>query len=162
MTYTEAIITDVLCRGIADTEIQMDLLGDAMSLEQALKFIEAKEAGKRSATRLSLPQSAEAMGSSYRRQGKPPPHHPHVPTPSYCGTTKPWPIRAARAVWLALPPWTHPQGAPTGSSEDARCTFNTCEHQPLPLMDGPPLRLMIDSDATPTAHHSPIPVPLRK
>ena len=29
VTYTEAILTDVLCRGIADTEIQMDLLGDA-------------------------------------------------------------------------------------------------------------------------------------
>ena len=23
-------------------------------------------------------------------------------------------------------------------------TFNTCEHQPLPMMDGPPLRLMVD------------------
>ena len=39
-------------------------------------------------------------------------------------------------------------------------SFNTCEHQPLPRMDGPPLRLMIDPNATPTAHHSPIPVPL--
>ena len=35
-------------------------------------------------------------------------------------------------------------------------TFNTCDHQPLPLMDGPPLRLMIDPNAVPTAHHSPI------
>ena len=90
--YTEAILTDVLCRGIADAEIQMDLLGDAnqaMSLEQALKFIEAKEAGKRSVTRLSLPQSAEAMGSSYRKQKKPPPPPPSHPNPeicSYCGT----------------------------------------------------------------------------
>ena len=39
-------------------------------------------------------------------------------------------------------------------------TFNTCEHQPLPLMSGPPLRLAIDPLATPTAHHTPIPVPL--
>ena len=39
-------------------------------------------------------------------------------------------------------------------------TFNTCEHQALPLMDSPPMRLMIDPNATPTAHHSPIPVPL--
>ncbi len=36
-------------------------------------------------------------------------------------------------------------------------TFNTCEHQTLPLMEGPP---MIDPQATPTAHHTPIPVPL--
>ena len=39
-------------------------------------------------------------------------------------------------------------------------TFNTCEHQPLPLMSGPPLKLRIDSDAEPVAHHSPIPVPV--
>ena len=39
-------------------------------------------------------------------------------------------------------------------------TFNTCEHQPLPLMEGPPLKLMIDSDAEPVAHHTPVPVPL--
>ena len=39
-------------------------------------------------------------------------------------------------------------------------TFNTCGHQALPLMEGPPLQLMIDPDATPVAHHSPIPVPL--
>ena len=39
-------------------------------------------------------------------------------------------------------------------------TFNVCEHQSLPMMQGPPLRLMIDPQATPKAHHSPIPVPL--
>lgn len=39
-------------------------------------------------------------------------------------------------------------------------TFNTCEHQPLPFMKGPPLKLMIDSDAEPVAHHTPVPVPL--
>ena len=91
VTYTEAILTDVLCRGIADAEIQRDLLGDtnqAMTLEQAIKFVEAKESGKRSANRLSTTQSAEAAGSSYRRQKK-----PQTPTSaqanpevcSYCG-----------------------------------------------------------------------------
>lgn len=39
-------------------------------------------------------------------------------------------------------------------------TFNTCEHQVLPMMTGPPIRLMIDPDAKPVAHHNPIPVPL--
>ena len=39
-------------------------------------------------------------------------------------------------------------------------TFNTCEHQPLPMMEGPPMHLMIDSKAKPTAYHSPIPVPI--
>lgn len=42
----------------------------------------------------------------------------------------------------------------------ASSTFNTCEHQTLPLMDGPPMRLMIDPDAAPVAHHKPVPVPL--
>ena len=42
----------------------------------------------------------------------------------------------------------------------ASSTFNTCEHHTLPLVDGPPMRLMIDPDATPTANYSPIPVPL--
>ena len=39
-------------------------------------------------------------------------------------------------------------------------TFNTCTHQPLPLMEVPPMRLMIDKNAEPVAHHTPIPVPL--
>ena len=39
-------------------------------------------------------------------------------------------------------------------------TFNTCQHQLLPKMSGPPIRLMIDPDAQPTAHHTPIPVPV--
>ena len=39
-------------------------------------------------------------------------------------------------------------------------TFNTCPHQPLPLMEGPPIHLMIDEKAQPVAYHSPIPVPL--
>ena len=39
-------------------------------------------------------------------------------------------------------------------------TFNTCEHQPLPLMTGPPLKLRVDPDAKPVASHSPIPVPV--
>ncbi|GFR80773.1 enzymatic polyprotein, partial [Elysia marginata] len=38
--------------------------------------------------------------------------------------------------------------------------FNTCDHQPLPLMEGPPLELMVDPRAKPVAYHTPIPVPL--
>ena len=39
-------------------------------------------------------------------------------------------------------------------------TFNMCEHQPLPLMEGAPMRLMVNPDAKPVAHHTPVPVPL--
>ena len=74
--YTEAMLKDVLCRGLEDTEIQMDLLGDRnqdMTLEQIFRFVEAKEAGKRSASRLLLPQATDAVtGSSYKRQKKQP------------------------------------------------------------------------------------------
>ena len=53
--YTDCILRDVLCRGLADSDIQLDLLGDAnqdMTLEQVFKFVESKESGKRSALRL--------------------------------------------------------------------------------------------------------------
>ena len=91
--FTEAMIRDVLCRGLEDTEIQMDLLGDKnqdMTLEQVLTFVEAKEAGKRSASRLLLPQAADAVtGSSYKKPKKllakgPPPRDQEACT--YCGT----------------------------------------------------------------------------
>ena len=50
-------------------EIQLDLLGNKnqdMTLEQILRFVEAKEAGKRSATQLLLPHATDVItGSSY-------------------------------------------------------------------------------------------------
>lgn len=42
----------------------------------------------------------------------------------------------------------------------ASSTFNTCPHQPLPQMTGPPMKLMIDPKAIPVAHHKATPVPL--
>jgi len=53
--YTKDMIRDVLCRGLADAEIQQDILGDRnqnMSLEEVLTYVEAKEAGKRSQSAL--------------------------------------------------------------------------------------------------------------
>ena len=47
--YTEVVIKDVLCRGLEDSEIQMDLLGDKnqdMTLEQVFGFVETKEVGR--------------------------------------------------------------------------------------------------------------------
>ncbi len=43
----------------------------------------------------------------------------------------------------------------------ASSTFNTFVHQPLPMMSGPPMHLMVAPDAKPIAHHTPIPVALR-
>ena len=85
----------------------MDLLGDKnqdMTLEQALKFVKAKEAGKWSASRLLLPQATDAVaGSSYRRQKKPSagaPSSKDQDTCTYCGTKghgKDPPTRVRRA-----------------------------------------------------------------
>ena len=70
VNYTENILRDVLTHGLADSEIQLDLLGDQnqdMTLEEVFQFIEAKEAGKRSAGCLSQTQGVEAAHSQYRR-----------------------------------------------------------------------------------------------
>ncbi len=42
----------------------------------------------------------------------------------------------------------------------ASSAFNTCTHQPMPKMNTLPMRLMIDPNAIPKAHHKPIPVAL--
>lgn len=76
VSYSEESVVDVLYRGLADSEIQMDLLGDPdqnKTVEQTLKYIEAKEAGKRSVAHLSLPHAAEAINSSYKKAKKPAP-----------------------------------------------------------------------------------------
>ena len=92
--YTDAILRDVLARGIADQEIQLDLLGDqnqSMSLEDMLRFVEAKESGKRSASRLLDPANVSAASSTYRRakqhdRGKQPDIRDKTPAAcTYCG-----------------------------------------------------------------------------
>ena len=70
VNFTENILRDVLTRCLADSEIQLDLLGDKnqdMALEEVFQFIEAKEAGKWSAGRLSDTLGANAARSQYRR-----------------------------------------------------------------------------------------------
>ena len=70
VNFTETIVRDALARGVADPDIQLDLLGDKnqdMTLEEVAQFIEAKEAGKRSASRLLDSHAAEAASSSYKK-----------------------------------------------------------------------------------------------
>ena len=53
--FTEEIIRNVIARGLADQEIQLDLLGEKnqeMTLKDMIEYIEANESGKRSASRL--------------------------------------------------------------------------------------------------------------
>ena len=68
VNYTDEILRDVVTRNISDSEVQLDLLGDSnqnMTLEEVLKFIEAKETGKCSASRLLHTQNVDAAHSSY-------------------------------------------------------------------------------------------------
>ncbi|KAJ8373500.1 hypothetical protein SKAU_G00040800 [Synaphobranchus kaupii] len=68
--FTEEILRNVIARGIADSEIQLDLLGEKnqdMPLKDMIEYIEAKDSGKRSASRLLDPQSTDTISSSYRR-----------------------------------------------------------------------------------------------
>ncbi|CAG2218786.1 unnamed protein product [Mytilus edulis] len=70
VNYTDTIIRDVLARGISDPEIQLDLLGDKnqdMTLEEVTQFVEAKDSGKRSASRLLDSQTVQAASSSYKK-----------------------------------------------------------------------------------------------
>ena len=39
-------------------------------------------------------------------------------------------------------------------------TFNTCPHQPIPEMSGPPLEIHLKEDAQPSARHKAIPIPV--
>lgn len=69
VNYTQNVLHDVLIRGLADSKIQLDLLGDKnqdMSLETVLQFVEAKEAGKRLAGHLQQSQRLDAACSQYR------------------------------------------------------------------------------------------------
>ncbi|CAC5412701.1 unnamed protein product [Mytilus coruscus] len=55
VNYTDTIIRNVLARGISDPEIQLDRLGNKnqdRTLEEVTQFVEAKDSGKRSASRL--------------------------------------------------------------------------------------------------------------
>jgi len=91
VSYTDQILRDVIARNIADNDIQLELLGSEnqnMSLEEVIRFIEAKESGKRSATHLFTTQAANAAWSSSYKKGK----NAVIPIPahnndlcSYCG-----------------------------------------------------------------------------
>ena len=85
----------------------MDLLGDKnqdMMLEQALKFVEAKEAGKRSASRLLPPQATDAVAAAHtggRRNRQLEPHRQRTKIPAHTvgprGMEKNPPTRVRRA-----------------------------------------------------------------
>ncbi|GFR68199.1 hypothetical protein ElyMa_000270900 [Elysia marginata] len=95
VNYTDAILRDALIRGTADSDIQLDLLSDKnqdMSLEDVLQFVEAKEAGKRSASRLldthatdATSDMVDATSSSYKKKHRLALQADKKETCTYCG-----------------------------------------------------------------------------
>ena len=85
MDYTDEILRDILVRGLADTEIQLSLLGDKnqdMGLEEMYKFVESKESGKRSVDKLTQAIGANALRSSSYHKEKSLQSKKSTPTPS--------------------------------------------------------------------------------
>ena len=66
VNYTDDMVRDALIRGLGDSDIQQDVLGhndQDMTPEDTIKFIEAKEAGKRSQATLQNPSAATVSSS---------------------------------------------------------------------------------------------------
>ncbi|ESO87468.1 hypothetical protein LOTGIDRAFT_166622 [Lottia gigantea] len=90
VNYTDEILRDALTRGIADHDIQLDILGDKnqnMTLEEVFKFVEAQEAGKRSASHLIDSHITEAASSSTYKKTKQKNVKDKPDLCSYCGKT---------------------------------------------------------------------------
>ena len=71
ISYADQMIKDQVVKGLSDLDIQQDIMAHEkqdMSLEEALKLIEAKEEGKRSQTRLT--KEAAAMMNTTKGQGE--------------------------------------------------------------------------------------------
>ncbi len=75
--YSESIVRDALVRGLYDEDIRLEVLGNPdltnKSLELTTALIEAKESGKRSASRLNIKGTeitTSAGVSSYQKQNK--------------------------------------------------------------------------------------------
>ena len=89
VNYTNDIIKDVIIKGIYDQEIQLDLLSErnqTMLLEDVIRFIEAKEAGKRSANKLVQGVHGVSLNRSQYKKTQFQQNKPEA-TCSYCGKT---------------------------------------------------------------------------
>ena len=88
VNYTNSILRDVLSIGLADHDIQLDLLSnmDQQKTLEVFRFIEAKEAGLRSASQLTGRSDTTAAASQYRKQKtQQPTTRTTSETYTYCG-----------------------------------------------------------------------------
>ena len=130
LSYSDHMIRDTLIVGLADDDIRLDVLGQTnqeMSLDETIRFIEAKESGKRSAGRMNptptaVPAAIDAASSTYRQmernrlKGRHPDRKTSTQTQaqpcSYCG--KGGHSSRGKTVWIIALPTTIP--APTAVS----------------------------------------------
>ena len=102
-----------------------------------------------------LPQSTQAdeiLGNAAGISLTAPCDHPRRKQPPTLPTKLPFPATAENRTSVSQYLLVYYQSS----------TFNTFDHQPLPLTDGPPLYLMVDHNAKPVAYHTPVPVPLHR
>ena len=93
VSYVNIMLRDALIRGLNDEEIMLGILSEQnqeMTLEQVLQFVEAKEAGKRSATQLTFQPGTQithtdAAISSYKREKRDNIMYSNQEPCSYCG-----------------------------------------------------------------------------
>ena len=162
---SESRVSDQLCIGVADQDIQQDLLEEItkrLTVEQVLHFVEKKTLGKKAANNPTMDHQAGATtGEQAAKTTRRRPADPiAIPTKSCSCPTRSQP--PARPTSLPFPATE----ANRQRMEEyllnlySSSSFNTCEHQTLPMMTSPPLALSIDPNATPKPCHNPIPVPV--
>ena len=86
VNYTDNKFSDVITRGLSDSEIQVDLLADKKqdkTLEEIVQFVENKETGKRSADRYFRNKGLKPLVVHTKSPTKP--TKPAAPC-NYCGT----------------------------------------------------------------------------
>ena len=73
VSYTKEIMKDIIIKGISDNEIQLNILSNSnqhLTLEDIVRLIEDKEAGKRSASKIMTVQNACSSKSLYKKSQK--------------------------------------------------------------------------------------------
>ncbi len=124
-------VADQLCVGLADPDIQEDLLKDPnqhMTVEETIRFVEVRAAGKRSAITITTPTSSstsvneeidleDAIPSGYRKQQRPQSKTtPHKATPHK-------PNRPQTHAWNQSTPSKWQQPPKPLTNPKARCCF---------------------------------------
>ena len=144
----EERVADQLCIGLADAEIQEDLLkhpDQDMGVEDTIRFVEVRAAGKRSAASITMPTSTsaidddeggETISSAYRRQQRRPTPCPGpgpgkptqtraTPQPESTATpTQGTPQPVARANPSTEPPEPRPTTVASATTVASKATEN--------------------------------------